>query len=229
MDFQIRIRTDDDLSDMDYVQEWMELARAGFAFEHDLTGNHHYHIYLFGLDRNADAMRKKLGRYLPSKEHYAVGKTAGKDKKPINDQLAYQYGTTNKLLTPIWYKGYEPDQIEKLAFQAEAFYQQYEQKKNKKNQVVTEMLVIHEDKPKPDRVWEKLMQELIEKPDLYDGKQVHQIKSMISVSYLKNLKAIPRPSDLHRYATSLYYIVKYDLHSKGQEIPLSALEEEYLR
>lgn len=229
MDFQIRIRTSDVFNDIEYIKHWLDATGKGFAFEHSLPNNHHYHIYLFGLDRKPDPMRKYLAKYLPSKESYAVGTTAGKKKEPLKDIVAYQYGTTDKLLKPVWVKGFDADKIEVFALAAQAFYQQQEQRRERRNQVVTEILVINEEKVKPDRVWEGLMKTLIENPDMYDDKAVYQIKSMISVDYLKKLKAIPRPSDLHRYAVSLFHIVKYDLHRREADIPLDALEQEYLR
>lgn len=229
MDFQIRIRTPEVFGDIEYIKHWLEAAGSGFAFEHDLPDNHHYHIYLFGLDRKPDPMRKYLAKYLPEKTCYAVGITAGKKKEPINPTIAYQYGTTDKLLVPVWTKGFE-NKLEVFAQQAEAFYQQMKERQERRKQVVTEILVINEEKVRPDRVWERLMTELIENPGMYDGKQVHQIKSMISVAYLRQLKAIPRPSDLHRYAVSLYHIAKYGLHeSERAVIQDDALEEEYLR
>lgn len=225
MDCQIRIRTDELFSDILYIKDWIEHAREGFAFNHCLPDNNHFHIYLFGLDRHPDAMRRTIGKYLP-KQNYSVSKTAGKDKKPINPMIAYQYGMSDALLQPIWIKS-EKEDIYRIS--GEAFYKQHKLRQERKNQVVTEVLVLHDEKPKADRVWEGLMSDLIEHPHMYDDKAVYQIKSMISVAYLKRLKAVPRPSDLHRYAVSLFYIVKHDLHNRGQDIPLDALEEEYLR
>lgn len=228
MNFQIRIRTNEVFADMEYIKHWLDESPKGFAFEHDISGNHHYHIYLFGLNRKPDPMRKYLAKYLPTKECYAVGITAGKKKETIIDWLAYQYGCTDKLLEPVWHKGVD-DKLHVWQLEAAAHYKQQEERYNRRNKVVTEILVVEQHKEKPDRVWERLIFELIGSPDMYDGKQIHQIKSMISVKYLKQLKAVPRPSDLHRYAISLYYIVKYDLHIKEGDIPLDALEEEYLR
>lgn len=226
MDVQLRIRTDDQFDDIIYIKDWCSAATEGFAFNHSLPGNNHYHVYLFGLDRHPDAMRRTLGKYLP-KQNYAVSKTAGKDKKPIDARIAWQYGTTDKLIEPVWVK---TDKQEQYRLSSEAFYKQQQERQERKSKVITEMLVVTEEKLKVDRVWERLMNELIEQPDRYDNKTVAQIKSMISVSYLRNLKAMPRPSDLHRYATSLYYIVKHDLHVNDKaEIPDEALVEEYLR
>ena len=229
MDFQLRIRTDELFENLEYIKHWLDAAREGFAFCHDKPGNHHYHIYLFGLDRKPDPMRKYLAKYLPSKSDYAVGITAGKKKEPISPMIAYQYGTEEKLSDPVWWKGFEGKQ-EVFKLSAEAFYAQMKQKQERRKQVVTEILVINEEKVKPDRVWERLMSELIENPRKYDDKQVHQIKSMISAEYLRKLKAVPRPSDLHRYAVSLYQIVKHGLHeNEHATIEDDALEDEYLR
>lgn len=229
MNFQIRIRTDAAFNDLEYINHWLDAAREGFAFEHNKPGNHHYHIYLFGLDRKPDPMRKYLFKYLPNKECYSVGITAGKKKEKIIDWLAYQYGTTKLIIDPCWTKGYEAAKLNEFRDSAIAFYEQETARQERRNAVVTEILVINNEKVKPDRVWEGLVTKLIEKPDMYDGKTIPQIKSMISVDYLRRLKAVPRPSDLHRYAISLWYIVKYDAHVKDSDIPLDAMEGEYTR
>lgn len=229
MDFQLRLRTDDVFNNIEYIKHWLEACERGYAFEHDKPGNHHYHVYLFGLDRKPDPMRKYLAKYLPTKECYSVGTTAGKKKEPINTMIAYQYGTEATLKEPVWVKGFDEHQMEVMKLSAAAFYKQKEDRENRRKEVVTEILVINQEKAKPDRVWEHLMTEMIENPNKYDGKAVHQIKSMISVSYLNKLKAIPRPSDLHRYAVSLYYINKHGLHVKEGEMPEDELDNEYLR
>lgn len=228
MDFQIRLRTDELFSNIVYIQHWLDAAREGFAFNHNKPGNNHYHIYLFGLDRKPDPMRKYLAKYLPNKESYSVKTTAGKNKEPIKAHIAYQYGTEAEAREPVWIKGYSDQDIEVFKFDAACFYDQMAKRQERKKQVVTEILVLNEEKVKPDRVWENLMNELIERPDMYDDKAVPHIKSMIAASYLRKLKAVPRPSDLHRYAVSLYYIVRHDLHrSEHATIPEMALLEEY--
>lgn len=176
----------------------------------------------------ADSMRKHLFRYLPSKECYMVGTTAGKNRTKIVDMIAYQYGTEDTLSPPVWSKGYDDQKLEVFRVNAEAFYDQKKQQEKTRQKVVTEIMVINQEKIKPDRVWERLMEELISGPDKYDGKNVAQIKSMIATSYLRQLKPVPRPSDLHRYSVSLYNIVKYGLHKREDaEIPDNALEETY--
>lgn len=175
-------------------------------------------------------MRKYLAKYLSNKECYSVKTTAGKDKQPITELIAYQYGTEAEALPPCWSKGYEEQKLESFALSAAAFYKQQELRQNRKNQVVTEILVLNEEKVKQDRVWQRLIEELIENPTKYEDKTVAQIKSMISVSYLRQLKAMPRPSDLHRYAVSLWHINKHGLHaSETAIIDDDALVEEFLR
>lgn len=121
--YQIRIRTDVEWEQLDYIAEWLQIAKAGFAFEHKKPDNHHYHIYLFGLERNDDAMRRHLGKHLPSKECYAVSRQCGKKKKrPIEPQGAYTYGTTQALISQIWFKGFSNDEMEKFHQVAKDFY-----------------------------------------------------------------------------------------------------------
>lgn len=228
MDFQIRIRTDASFSECVYLQEWLDAARAGFAFNHNKPGNNHYHIYLFGLDRKPDSLRKTLGKYLPTKECYSVGTTAGKKREPIDPRIAYQYGTEKTLTPPVWTKGYDEQVLERYRFSSEAFYRQQERVHTARNEVVTEVMVVTEEKVKTDRVWERLIEDVIRNPEKYENKAVHRIKSMIAVSYLNNLKAIPRNADLHRYATSIYHIVRHGMHRQEHKIPDDALDREYL-
>lgn len=228
MNFQVRIRTDEVFSDMIYIKQWLDECTKGFAFEHSKPDNHHYHIYLFGLQRNPDAMRKNLHKYLKEKVRYSVKTVAGRgnEQKPIDPKIAWQYATEKDLKEPVWVKGFD-DMIEVFKFGAEAFYKAEEDRKAKRNAVVTEIMVVNEEKVRPDRVWQRLMEELMLDQGKYDGKKVYQIKSMIATAYLRQLKAVPRPSDLHRYATSLYYIVKHNLHVEEVDIPDDALEDEY--
>lgn len=223
MDFQIRIRTNDDFKDLHYIEQWLAETTSGFAFNHDLPDNNHYHIYLFGLQRNPDAMRRHLGKHLAQKVDYAISKTAGKDKKPISQEIAYQYGTTEEILEPCWTKNIDQPV---LKLKAEAFY--YDRKHRPRTSAVQEILVLKEETLKQDRIWARLIEELTMEPTMYDGKTIPEIKSKIAVGYLRQLKAVPRPSDLHRYATSLFYIVKHKLHSDEKAtIDWDALVDEY--
>jgi len=223
MNFQIRIRTDEQFTDILYIKDWLDAATEGFAFQHALIDNNHYHVYLFGLQRNPDAMRRTLGKYLP-KQNYSISKTAGKDKKELDQSLAYQYGTTQKLIEPCWTKTTKLDIYQQ---RAEANYAANAAREARKKQAITEILVLKEEKLKQDRTWQNMITELIENPTMYDGMTVPSIKSKIAVGYLRQLKAVPRPSDLHRYAVSLYYIVKHGLHQHDNVIEDDALINEY--
>lgn len=216
MNFQIRIRVDESFSRIGYIQDWIESTPKGFAFEHNIPGNRHYHIYLFGLERNQDAMRKHLGKFIPDKQRYAVGVTCGGKKKiKITPEGAWQYGSTKNHHTPIWTKGFTPTELEDFSAASQEFYKPME---------VT--LVTKEDHyiVRPDRVWERLREHVND----YGDMTVARIKSKIAVDYLNNGKAIPRSADLHRYATSLYYLNKYRYNQVGDVlIPDTALENEY--
>lgn len=216
MNFQIRLRVDENFSRIGYIKDWLDAAPKGFAFEHNKPGNHHYHVYLFGLERNPDAMRRHLAKHISDKERYAVGVTCGGKKKiKITPEGAYQYGSTKNGDNPIWYKGWTLEELAEYHEKAKEFYKPME---------VT--LITKEDHyvVRPDRVWERLREHVND----YGDMTVARIKSKIAVDYLNNGKAIPRSADLHRYATSLYYLNKYRREQVGDvQIPDTALEGEY--
>jgi len=216
MNYQIRIRVDESFSRIDYIQDWLNEAQHGFAFEHNIPGNRHYHIYLFGFTRNADAMRRHLGKHIPEKERYAVGSTCGGKKKiKITPEGAYQYGTTKNRNTPIWTKGFTPTELEEYEKVAEKYYRPLPIVVGPEDHLPEREVIF-----KVDRVWERLR----DSRDKYKDLTLPKIKSKIAVDYLNSGKAVPRPSDLHRYAISIYYLNKYD--DKGY-LEDDALECEY--
>jgi len=207
MNIQLRIRTDGDFAEILFIKDWVNGAFKCLAFEHDKPGNHHYHIYLFGLERNPDAMRKLLGRYL-NKECYSVSTTCGGRKlMKITQQGAWQYGTEKELKEPVFIKGFTDEEIKEMKSLAEVYYKPVEA-----------VLVTREDHyvVRPDKVWQRLH----EKVDDYKDKSVKQIKSMMCAEWLRAGKAIPRTADLHRYAMSLYMLNKFN-----HEVPDSAFED----
>lgn len=218
-DFQIRVTDPVWMQVKGFLDPYIDVAAYGFAFKHmPNPDNHHYHIYLFNVPRTADAIRKHLAKYY-NKTKYSVSTTAGRDKQKLDPRLAYQYGSTEQHLLPIWTKDVPIERIEAWHVSAEAFYAQKQQQRERHQDPVTEMVVIHEEKVKADRVWEGLSAHFQD----YDGKTVQQIKSKICAKWLNDGKAIPRPSDLHRYAVSLHMLNKF----KGREIPEDAFEEKY--
>lgn len=230
VNLQIRLRTMTPFTSLEFIQSYLNGCVEGFAFEHNKPDNHHYHIYLFGIDIKPDSVRKTLQRYMPTKETYSVATTAGGSKRlPLDPRIAYQYAKCpDSNPTLIWSRGFDQATMERYELAANAFYEQQEKRRTERNAVLTEVLVINNEKIKQDRTWERLMNEMIENPGKYRGKTVPQIKSMIAVDYLRQLKAVPRPSDLHRYAISLYYIQMHGLHTADdKKISDEALVLEY--
>lgn len=230
VNLQIRLRTMTAFMSLEFIQSYLNGCIEGFAFEHNKPDNHHYHIYLFGIDIKPDSVRKTLSKYMPSKETWSVSTTAGGSKRlPLDPRIAYQYAkcpSSNPTL--VWSKGLEQQTLERFDLSAEAFYAQEEKRRKDKNAVLTEILVINNEKVKTDKTWERLVNEMIQNPDKYRGKTVPQIKSQIAVDYLRNLKAVPRTADLHRYAISLYYISLHGIHTTDKaKISDEALVLEY--
>lgn len=189
------------------------LTGRHMIFNHKLPDNNHYHIYIFGLFRNADAIRDHLRKCGLPKENYAVSVTAGKKKEKIDPKIAYQYAVNPKSNpTIVEIMGFTDDELAAFKESADRYYNP-PIIVNPSDGVLPEVIF------KRDQVWERLK----ENKDLYKDLTVRQIKSKISAKWLNDGKAVPRPSDLHRYAISLFYICKYT----DEEIPDDALEGEY--
>lgn len=198
-DFQIRLREDDTNKLMESIEFY--LTDQHMIFRHEpKPDNVHFHIYIFGLYRNADAIRERFKSLGYAKERYAVSVTAGKKKERIKPDLAYQYAL-NPLSKPtvIQIKGFTDEDLEKFKAQTERYYNP-PIIAHPSDGVLPEVIF------KQDRVWIGLRDNL----DLYRNLTVKAIKSKISAKWLNDGKAIPRPSDLHRYALSLYYLAKHE-------------------
>lgn len=214
---QIRLRVPRWEDVVQYIGDYIMAADRCFAFNHNLPDNNHYHVYLFDIDTQPDSIRKKLHRYLP-KQNYSVSTTAGKEKLPITPLKAYQYGTTKDLIEPCFFNGYEQTDIDVFKDSAVAHYGQPQTPLT-----VTQVIREEHHNIKPDRVWERLVDQI----DKYKDKSVKQIKSMIAAQWINDGKAIPRPSDLHRYAISIHYRLKYFNKDWEYQVPDWALEGEY--
>lgn len=210
-DFQIRIKDEN----YQRVFEAMEhyLTDRYMIFNHPLPENNHYHLYIFGLYRNADAIRERLRRLGFPKENYAVSVTAGKKKEKITAPLAYQYATnpkSNPVLVAI--KGFTDDELSEFKAKADRYYNP-PIIANPADGVLPEVIY------KVDRVWERLKANM----DDYKDLTIKAIKAKIASQWLNDGKAMPRPSDLHRYAVSLYYINKY----QDTGVPDTAMLEQF--
>lgn len=224
MNFQIRLRESDTQRVQDFLNDYIYDSEKVLIFKHSppkiengitVYVNEHHHIYLFLLERKADSIRKYIGRYY-DKTRFSVKTTSGGTKNlPITLEGAYQYGTSEHLLAPVFSKGVEESHLDVLRMSAEVYYKPQGVKLNTGDVIIVTKEIHHE---KQDRVWLRLL----DQRDIYIGKTVPQIKSMIAAEWLNSGKALPRPCDLHRYSLSLFYKNKYT-----DEIPADALEDIY--
>lgn len=200
MHIQLRITDDVSWAELSkYLEVWTNKAASGFAFYHDLSGNSHYHVYLFDIEIREQSVRERLAKRYGDRK-FSVRTTCGGAKKhPITPILAYQYGTTKDLLDPVWVKCNEMD-LQDYKSKAQKYY--YFSTPSPATLITREEKVII----KTDKVWEKLL----DNKDKYRDKTIKQIKSTICADYLNNGKAIPRGCDLQRYAVSLFMLCKYE-------------------
>jgi len=214
MNFQVRITEGDIERVKELLKEYILCSNQVLIFHHQKENNDHHHAYFFDLNRTDQGIRKYLGHYL-TKEKFSVKKTCGGEKRlPITLEVAYQYGTEKYLDPPVFVKDIEDNKIEVLKLRAEAYYLPFKERKLEHGDaiIVTKEII----KERQDKVWEKLL----DQREKYKGKNIVQIKSMICAEWLNNGKAMPRQCDLHRYAMSLFYRLKYEDH----EVPDIALE-----
>jgi len=219
---QIRLRTPRYEDVVEHLGDYIMKADAAMIFHHNKPDNNHYHVYLFEIDVKPDSIRKKLQRAGYEKTCYAVGNTCGKEKKPITTQGAYQYGTTDLMLEPVFHKGLTDVDLGIFRDCATVYYNKpidTTPKNGDHHVIIKETTII----PKPDKTWEKLVENI----DKYKEKTIKQIKSMIAAQWINEGKAIPRPSDCHRYAVSIHYRLKYFNKDWNYEVPEWALEGEY--
>lgn len=212
--FQIRLRDPDYAHAIRALARFCDFGAKWLLFRHNKTDNIHYHLYLFEYNTTAKTIRAHLA-LTHTKECYMVGNTAGKSKKRITPMLAYQYAMAPKSKPElIAQKGFTDDNMKAFDLNAKEYYAAI-------SQPLTAVQVTHEDHyvVRPDRVWERLKSQY----ERYEGKTIREIKSQLAAEWLNAGKAIMRNADAHRYATSLYYINKFD----KEEVPDTALLEQY--
>lgn len=219
--FQIRLRTDNFTLVKEILENYINAAEKVLIFRHEPHNeNIHFHIYLIKIQITDEALRKKCSKYFKDKDLYSVKKTCGGKKNlPITLEGAYIYATNPKSNSElVFFKGVFSDQLELFEEKSANFYH----KEEKPTEINT--VVINHDNyyPKQDKTWEMLK----DQSDKYIDKNIKQIKSMICAQWLNNGKAIPRPSDLHRYSLSLFYLNKFKDEPDG--VPEYALEGEFV-
>lgn len=175
--------------------------------------NEHHHIYLFGLHRQPKAIREFLFRLGYPKTAYEVKTTCGgKKNMKITPEGAYQYGAKpDSQPVLVRNKGFTDEELQKFKEQADRYYNPPIVARPEDSQLPEVVFKI-------DRVWERLK---ANKTD-YKDMTVKAIKSKLCADWLNDGKAIPRPSDCHRYAVSLYYINKFN----DSYVPDNALMED---
>lgn len=220
INFQVRLRTDDYNLCNEILEDYIKDAEQVLFFRHSPSNeNIHFHIYFFKLQRTDQAIRDRCAKFLP-KENYSVKKTCGGKKNlPITVDGAYIYATSPKSNSELkFFKGIFADQLELLELKSKEFHHIEE-----KSETSVKVEIHDHYYPKQDKTWEMLK----EQSDKYFDKNIKQIKSMICAQWLNNGKAIPRPSDLHRYSVSLYYLNKFKDEKGVVDVPEYALEGEF--
>ena len=75
-------------------------------------------IYLFGINREADSLRKTLLKYTQDKQAYSVKTTAGKKGQDITSLgMAICYGGNS--VESVWVKGFDKEAIDSFVTNAE--------------------------------------------------------------------------------------------------------------
>lgn len=194
------------------IDDYIVRCDKVLAFEHEAdedVSRTHSHFYLFALPlrRPDDAVRDHLRKHL-GKTEYMVGLTAGKAKRELTPEKAYQYGTTSSLLVPRITKGFDTEEIKDFAADAAKFYAPRHER----------VLIIHETEQKPDNVWTYFYEKMLRSdPDIQTW-DVPKFKKWIMADYLNRCKPIPRSADLTRYAFSLWMLRKHNDKKDNTEI-----------
>lgn len=184
------------------IDDYVGRCDKVLAFEHEAdedVSRTHSHFYLFALPlkRPDDALRDHLRKFL-SKTEYMVGLTAGKAKRELTPEKAYQYATTSSLIAPRVSKGFTEEVLKEFAASAANFYAPRKER----------VLIIHETEQKPDNVWTYFYEKMLRSdPDIQTWTQ-DKFKKWIMADYLNRCKPVPRSADLHRYAFSLWMLRK---------------------
>lgn len=207
---QVRLNATDDKIVLEHLDSYLTDKHMIYCHEPGATAGsadgpsvapgpsrRHYHIYIWGVYRQPKAIREFLERMGYPKTDYMVGTTAGKERKPITEQLAYQYGmkpSSNPRIVQM--KGFTDDQLQLWKEMAEKYYAK---------KTVVERVVIEQTTVKPDLVWQRFYEKMLRTPESITWTK-DMFRKWIMADYLSRAKPVPRQADLHRYSYSLYML-----------------------
>lgn len=184
----------------------------------------HIHIFCFGLTTKQDTIRETLRKYVPGKMDLCVKSKAGrKNDVELTDQGAYNYGSRDGVIKPVWSKGYTDQELDELYKCAE--HNRAEKQKNNESKVIYAI----QEVVKVDRVYLRLIEEAHHyiPEDARKSMTLTDWKRWVVMNYLRAGKPAPRTADGNRYAYSLMMSFKYDLINNPMECPLTALTTDY--
>lgn len=201
------------------LASYLAAATRVLAFQHNAdkeTSRDHIHIFFFGLDVQADSIRKYLRKYVPSTMDLCVKTRAGKKNDiELTDQGAYNYASRDGILSPVFTKGYTQDELDQLKNCADLNRQEKEKKR--------EETIIYSVKEviKVDQVYNRLYEQAMLYIPEKDRKEMTLTdwKRWVVMNYFRSGKPAPRTADGNRYAYSLMMMTKYDFENSDQYPP----------
>lgn len=213
-----------DVSTMMILQDYIEKSERVLLFQHgpdNGAARDHVHVFFFGLTTKPDTIRETLRKYVPGKMDLCVKTKAGKKNDiDITDQGAYNYGSRDGKITPVYTKGYTLEELNLLQDTAELNGKLVEQRR-------AETIVYSvREVVKVDNVYNRLFEEAHHLPRRKEM-TYNEWKKWIVFQYLKAGKPAPRTADGNRYAYSIYMNMKYNFNDINSEIELADLTTNY--
>lgn len=209
------------------LADYISQANRVIAFQHNAdkeTSRDHIHVFFFGMDIQAESMRKYLRKYVPGKMDLCVKTRAGKKNDiEITDQGAYNYASRDGIIQPCFVKGYTEDELAQM--QECADLNRKEKEKKREDTIIYSIREV----VKVDQVYNRL----IEESTLYIPAETRKAMTLVDwkrwvvMNYFKAGKPAPRTADGNRYAYSLMMTSKYDFSNPESYPPLTALTTDY--
>lgn len=123
---QIRIHESwSGLKDEPIIKKLISDSQRAFAFEHPAdqkVKRTHCHIYLFDIDLTVESVRERLKKKWEANREFSASGGCGKDKRPIDEEGAWTYGTKPALLRPVMVNLFSPERVKELESGAAAYW-----------------------------------------------------------------------------------------------------------